>query len=145
MADIYMKVEGVPELLKNLKSWQAIKREACSDALKRGGFKVETLAKQLCAVDTGRLRASISVNWAGSGMDEGKVDSKAQAGDGIKEPGGQKGLVVVTGTNVIYAPFVEYGTVKMPGRPYLYAAYFSYEGEIIMDIERILSKDERLK
>jgi len=54
------------------------------------------------AVDTGRLRASISTNWSGSGMDKGRVDAQALPDDGIGEPKGDK-FTVVVGTNVDYA------------------------------------------
>jgi hypothetical protein len=156
--EITMRIEGVAKMIENLKRYQALKKEACRKALLKGGFKVETLAKQIItsneSVITGRLRASISTNWSGSGLAEGKTDSKAKSGDGIKEPPGEKGMVVATGTNVIYSRRVEHGFVgkdslgrnyNQQGKPYLYPAYFSYEGEIIQDIENILKKDEGLK
>jgi len=96
-------VQGIPEAIANLKRWQIIKVQAVKDRLKKQAFKVELLAKQTCPVKTGRLRASISTNWSGSGMSEGKIGAKAKAGDGIKRPDGPEGLVCVVGTNVKYA------------------------------------------
>jgi HK97 gp10 family phage protein len=55
---------------------------------------VEADAKRLCPVDTGRLRASIHV----------------------EKP---KELMRAIGTNVEYAPYVEWGTHKMRAQPYL--------------------------
>lgn len=62
--------------------------------------RVERTAKQLCPVDTGRLRASIT---------------HALDRDG-------QGLVGVVGTDVEYAPFVFLGTTRMAARPALQAA-----------------------
>lgn len=104
MADgINIKVTGVKETLGNLKKYQVIKTEAVKIALKETGFKVQGDAKKNCPVDTGRLRASLSTNWSGSPLSEGRVGTKAQAEDGVGRPLGPPGLVVVTGTNVNYA------------------------------------------
>jgi len=95
-------VKGIPEVVANLKMYQIIKTQAIKDRLKKQAFKIELSAKEGCPVDTGRLRASISTNWAGSPMNEGKTDGKAKSGDGIKKPTGPKELVYVVGTNVEY-------------------------------------------
>lgn len=68
--------------------------------LQRRALQVERAAKQLCPVDTGRLRSSIT-NEIGQ--------------DG-------EGLVAVIGTNVEYAPYVELGTSKMAAQPFLLPA-----------------------
>jgi len=65
--------------------------------LARRAIRVDRIAKRLCPVDTGRLRASIA--W--------RAESDAE------------GLSVVVGTNVEYAPWVELGTSTQPARPYL--------------------------
>ena len=56
----------------------------------------EKYAKQFCPVDTGNLRASIST----------KMENN-------------KGIVY---TNVDYAPYVEYGTVKQSAQPFMQKA-----------------------
>lgn len=56
--------------------------------LTRQVIRVDSRAKALCPVDTGRLRSSI--NW--------RIAHDSQ------------GLVGIVGTNVDYAPFVEFGT-----------------------------------
>lgn len=139
-----VKVTGVKEALASLKKWQVIKTEACRIALKEIGFKVEAQAKGACPVDTGRLRASISTNWSGSPMNEGKTGSRAKSGDGIKRPGGPPGLCVVVGTNITYGPFVEHGTKKQNAQPYLFPAYFSHEGEVEKRLSRILKEEVRV-
>jgi len=120
--EVTVKVEGVKELIKNVRAYQFIKKEAIRIALVRGGFKVELAAKEMCPVDTGRLRSSIAT-------DKSEV----------------QGFVVKVGTNVKYAPYVEHGTKKMAAQPYLHPALFMFEGEIIKDIKVILKKDEHLK
>jgi len=65
--------------------------------LLRLGYKVANKAKTLCPVDTGRLRSSISVEDGEDG----------------------RGYFVKVGTNVEYAPYVEFGTYQMPAQPYL--------------------------
>lgn len=65
--------------------------------LLRRAVKVDRRAKQLCPVDTGRLRSSITFAL--------ERDSR--------------GLVATVGTNVEYAPHVELGTRKQPAQPYL--------------------------
>jgi hypothetical protein len=153
MSKVTVKVEGVAKTLASLKKWQIIKRQACEDTLKAGGFKIERQAKCICPVKTGRLRSSISTNWSGSGQQRGKVDSKAKADDGIGQPGGPRGLVVVVGTNVKYGRRVEHGFIgqdklgrdyHQEGQPYLTPAYLSYEGEIEKDLAKIMKKDEKV-
>lgn len=61
------------------------------------GLQVETAAKRLAPVDTGRLRSSITTNM--------HVDSE--------------GPVVVIGTDVDYAVYQEFGTSRQAGTPFL--------------------------
>ena len=98
------------------------------------------------AVDTGRLRASISSNWTGSGMARGEVNRKAKGEegkekakpeDGVGQP--TKELTGVVGTNVEYARRLELGFVgadslgriynQLP-RPYLRPALHKNEKKI---------------
>lgn len=122
MADgITVKLEGVEDLIRKVRSYQVIKKEAVRIALVRGALKVELAAKEMCPVDTGRLRGSITT-------DKRYI---------------QKYLVKV-GTNVDYGIYVEFGTKKMDARPYLFPAFFMFEGEIIKDIKKILDKNRGL-
>jgi HK97 gp10 family phage protein len=63
----------------------------------RLAIDVQNRARQLSPVDTGRLRSSINHK---AGRD-------------------RKGYYVDVGSNVKYAPFVEFGTMKQPAQPYL--------------------------
>lgn len=137
-------VHGIPEVIANLKKYQFIKTQAVKDRLKKQAFKIELAAKETVVVDTGRLRASISTNWAGSSVAEGKTGSQAKSGDGVKRPEGPKELVYVVGVNVFYGPYIEHGTSRMPARPYLYPAYFMHEGETILALAKIMKMDVKL-
>ena len=84
-------------------------------ALEIVGGMAETYAKQLCPVDTGRLRNSIS---------------HAQQDENTE----------VIGTNVEYAPFVELGTRNMAARPYLRPAAENHGTEYKDVLENELRK-----
>lgn len=149
---VTVTVEGVAEALKNLKRYQLVKREAVKMVLKRYAFKIELAAKEMVPVDYGRLRASITVNWAGSPMGRASIKSPSRAkenpsmpDDAIGRPTGAKDYVFVVGSNVVYAPAIEHGTKRMAAQPYLYPAYFMFEGEIVKDVGKIFKKDIRLK
>jgi HK97 gp10 family phage protein len=68
-------------------------KSAFARALERIGLQAEGYAKDLCPVDTGNLRNSITHT----------SDGKA----------------AYIGTNVTYGKYVELGTVKMAAQPYL--------------------------
>lgn len=73
-------------------------KEKLNNALKKKGFKVVREAKKNAPVDTGRLRASITLNTE-------------QRPDGL--------VNVLVGSDVDYAPFVEFGTENRPPQPFL--------------------------
>lgn len=65
--------------------------------LERRAIRVESAAKRLCPVDTGRLRASIT-------------HALDRDGDG---------LYAIVGSDVEYAPHVELGTSRATAQPFL--------------------------
>lgn len=68
--------------------------------VRRAALEIQSTAKQLAPVDTGRLRNSIATEYA----------------DG--------GLTARIGTNVEYAPYVEFGTRRgQRAQPYLFPAF----------------------
>lgn len=77
------------------------------------GLLVEGKAKELCPVDTGLLRSSISSKVVGTD--------------------------IIVGTNVPYAPHVEFGTMKMKARSFLRSAAFHSRDRIIELIKKRLS------
>ncbi len=109
--------------------------------LVRVGFMVEREAKRLAPVDTGRLRASISTNWTGSGMSHGEVLKKAGAtilrtkkvkgrktrlrtGKPVEGIGrSTEKFTVVVGTNVQYFGEIEFGKTGRTAQPFLRPAF----------------------
>ena len=86
----------------------------------KGCFMIANDAKRMVRVDTGRLMNSISVNWTGSGMSRGEVESPAKSIDGVGQPTDKTDeFVGVVGSNVNYAIAQEYGTSKQAGHAYL--------------------------
>lgn len=86
------------------------------------------------AVDTGRLRNSITYVTA---HDQGQPNT--QGGDpalpsDYAPHGSAEDDKVYIGTNVEYAPYIELGTSKMPGRPFLKSAITNYQ----QDYKRII-------
>ena len=65
--------------------------------------QIERDAKLVCPVDTGNLRSSINTTVEANGNN----------------------VIATVGTNVEYAPFVEYGTKKMSARPFLIPSFES--------------------
>lgn len=88
--------------------------EQIEQALIAIGMTAETYAKQLCPVDTGRLRNSITH----------EVDMKEQC--------------AIIGSNVEYAPYVELGTSRMAARPYLRPACENHSAEYKSLVESAL-------
>lgn len=94
---------------------QAIDR-ALAEALDEIGRKVQHRAQELCPVDTGRLRNSITYTLGGGGY----------AFPGM---GAAVGREVTVGSEVEYAAYVELGTSRTPAQPYLRPAAADYADE----------------
>jgi len=161
MADgITVKLEGVEDLIRKVRSYQVITKEAIRIALVRGALQIELAAKEMCAVDTGRLRGSITTDkryiqkflvMIGTKVDYGPyvefgtkkmcaVDTGRLRGSITTDKRYIQKFLVMIGTKVDYGPYVEFGTKKMDARPYLFPAFFMFEGEIVKDIKKILDK-----
>lgn len=98
LAIIDIDFRRIARLQKAMKQMPALITEELGKAVRDLVLLVEAEAKKHCPVDTGKLRASITPviqSWA-----EGYV-----------------------GTNTHYAPWVEYGTRKMPAQPFLEPAF----------------------
>ena len=78
---------------KTAKDYPGIIRDAAPEVLEAGSAMVQADAKHLAPVDTGTLRSSI-----------------------VREV---KGNIAIVGTNVEYAPYVEYGTKRSRAQPFL--------------------------
>lgn len=98
-----VKIDGKDQILANLKIELEKLKNGIDEAIQGAGINTQAMAKQLCPVDTGRLRASILYN-----------------------PGV---LSCTVYTNVNYAWFVELGHRTrggkgfVPAQPFLYPAF----------------------
>lgn len=127
-------------------------------ALEAAGLVAEGYAKRLCAVDTGRLRNSITHAIAGEEPAVKKyapnqvhavtkvTKKNGTAGQPVKDvsegeyvgvPPKQKNTVYI-GTNVVYAPYVEVGTSRMKAQPFLKPAIRDHIDEYKQIFERYL-------
>ena len=88
------------------------------------------------AVDTGRLRASISFITPTKKGDSGQPKpANAQASDELTGTAEQN--TVVVGSNVEYAEYVHNGTSKMAGRPFLREGIDKTKDEMQEQAEKI--------
>jgi HK97 gp10 family phage protein len=74
--------------------------------LAKKAVMVQSRAKRACPVDTGRLRSSIARDLGGD----------------------SEGIVARVGTNVEYAPHVEFGTSRQQAQPFLRPALDAVRG-----------------
>ena len=92
--------------------------QAINRALEICGGKAETYAKKLCPVDTGYLRNSIAHGRTGGKMsiDTYRSDNGGKRNRPIRSGKYEKSIpesdmpTMIIGTNVEYAPYVEFGT-----------------------------------
>jgi len=96
------------------------------------GLIIEGQAKLLCAVDTGRLAASITTQTE----DQGTMPSGegAVATDVISKPGREQEALV--GTPVFYGPYIEFGTFTTRAQPFLRPALDLAKGRALTLAER---------
>lgn len=104
----YKDLKGLNKYLKKISDKTP---EVTESIVKQAAYKVESNAKRNCPVDTGRLRGSIATKL--------------------------EGLEAEVGTNVEYATFIEYGTVKQAAQPFMTPARQSVENEL----NKIIAKE----
>lgn len=117
MSGISVNIKGGKELERALDKY--VKKNGTSDiekSLDLHALLIESDAKRKVAVDTGRLRSSITV-----------------------ETPFTKGERTI-GTNTIYAKFIEFGTRFQKARPYLFPAYEINRKKFIADLKKILNR-----
>lgn len=94
MAETGLSWHGLDETVSRLRAVVGEIERSSDHALERMVVQIHNRAKEMCPVDTGRLRASIA--WHLEDRHVGVVDS-----------------------HVEYAPYVEYGTSRMEAQPFL--------------------------
>jgi phage gpG-like protein len=152
-----VKMTGVEDVIANIHKIAIASPGAVMRGVKAVALKIERQAKLNItaqgAVDTGRLRASITTNWTGSGLSRGDVKDpvpETQPDDGVGGPQEKPDtFTAVVGTNVKYGPYIEHGhrvkakawTTMVEARPYLYPAYFAHEADVPKEISAELGKE----
>ena len=136
LADDSVLVDNTDEVLRAMDS-------AISRALNAVGIKAEVYAKAKCPVRTGRLRNSITHTISGAGpMTHVYSDNKGNKfGGNIGSPEGTANAVYI-GTNVEYAPYVEFGVKgkKRKAKPFLRPAARDHVNEYREIIKTYLQK-----
>ena len=93
------------------------------------------------AVDTGRLRASIT--WNIENRNKSHPYTFTEGADTTDVPATGTGfmkIIGLVGTNVSYGPLLEAGTSKMAARPWLFPALKRKQGEIAILFRQTLKK-----
>lgn len=99
-------------------------KDAIMVGLEAVGLEAEGDAKFLCAVDTGLLRNSITHGVSGELINHNYTDDAGeQSGSVSAVMGTTDDKEVYIGTNVEYAPYVEYGTSRTQAQPFLRRAF----------------------
>lgn len=136
------------EVVSNRREVERATEKAMKTAARMIGGTVEGHAKELCPVDTGLLRNSITFALGGQATSilSYQSNDRDKAGNPIEPTKGQyegqapsddgDQVTVYVGTNVQYAPYQELGTQKMDARPFLRPAFENFTGEI----EQIMEK-----
>ena len=141
---IRFKIEGMKEAIRNIQDWEVEKIRQSRLQVERSAINIEREAKNAAPVDMGILRSSIAKTVTAS--DSGRV------------------LEAEVGTNVEYAPFVEFGTGSgvsvpagqeefamqfkgktgrkrnYPARPFLFPAWERERPKFVKSMEAILGK-----
>ena len=95
------------------------------------GLMIEAQAKSLAPIDTGRLAGSITTQSRSEGT---TPQPPATTIDTVNKP--TEGNVAVVGTNVEYAPYVEFGTIRTPAQPFMRPALDLARGRVLTVVER---------
>jgi HK97 gp10 family phage protein len=141
---IRFKIEGMKEAIRNIQDWELEKIRQSRLQIERSAINIERDAKNAAPVDMGVLRSSIQKSLTAT--DSGRI------------------LSAEVGTNVEYAPFVEFGTGSgvsvpagqeefamqfkgktgrkrnYPARPFLFPAWEKERPKFVNAMEDILGK-----
>lgn len=109
-----MAIKNLNSVLKSLDYRDAIEK-GLANGIERAAQLVLASAKFNCPVDTGALRNSIKAEITGTSFE--------------------------VGTDLYYAKFVEFGTVKQRPQPYLYPAIAENRKRIIEIVQEEIRKE----
>jgi HK97 gp10 family phage protein len=120
------EIDGIAELEARLAATMARVGVASEAGLRAVAISIINEAKLFAAVDTGRMRASLS-----GGPD-------AVGPGGIRNDNTLQGPGVIVGTNVDYAFFVEFGTRFMSAQPFLRPALEVVRATMVGEVRAVI-------
>lgn len=116
-----IRLKGSPEMTAKLrKLGDAAAGQALERAAVAGALLIHGAAVPKTPYKTGNLRRSLHVGGH-AGESGGLADTKGTDVGGNEHSRARARVLI--GTNVEYAPFVEFGTSRMAARPYLRPAF----------------------
>lgn len=118
MIKVSIPEKEIQRALRNIKTYGQETEDEIKKQVLLSAYAIQKEAKEKTPVDTGRLRSSIA------------VDSVAG------------GLGAEVGTNVEYAPHVEFGTKRQNAQPFLYPAWEAERAKFIAKASTILKLDK---
>lgn len=140
------------QVSSNVTSVEKATEKAMKKAARMIGGTLEGHAKELCPVDTGLLRNSITFAIGGeepnimtyqsndSNKDGKQIERKEGQYTDKAPPDEDNQITVYVGTNVEYAPYQELGAPNrnLAARPFLRPAMENFKGEIEQILEQCL-------
>jgi hypothetical protein len=138
------KVEGAEQLITAMKGTHQEILKACKKGIDRTAFAIESDAKRKITADrhiiTGRLRASIHAELKeGESFDYSDDNGNTYNGS-LREKVDK--MEAVAGTNVHYAPYIEFGTRTISADSFLGWAALK-NGKLLVD--RIMQELNKIK
>lgn len=124
-----VEVKGTAGVIRNLKKFGEDVLEEIRQATINNGYAAYTLARNICAVDTGRLRKSITLDpepVTPKGVFQIKLYYDPQLFREDEVP--------------YYAPYVEFGTRFMAAQPAIGPAYDHIAPKYLSEVRQILRK-----
>lgn len=119
---ISVRVEGMEEILRDLRKAQADVQQEAREVLKEQAKIIRDDARSRCPEDTGTLKRSVR-----SSVSREKLDASVSAGGKVR------------GKDAYYAQFVEFGTKHSPAQPFLYPAGRAHEKETEEKLVKVLT------
>jgi hypothetical protein len=137
---INLNIEGMDEINEKINEARQKYPEACKQGIKLSCIEVEGRAKYLCPVDTGRLRASITWSMGGDVKSISFTNRNTKTKNTVRgiSSGEDFEWYGIVGTDVEYAPWIEFGTVVMKSQPYLLPALYDKKAEILKIFKDVL-------
>jgi hypothetical protein len=143
MIQAKVSIIGLNELRKKLQLLPELSQQAIKKGVDRTALAIESDAKRKITADghiiTSRLRSSIHAELKVNKMFK-YSDNKGQTFDGSLEEDFNDKMEAVAGTNVHYAPYIEFGTKHFRGDSFLNWAALKQQKLLRQRIEDELQK-----